>query len=147
MSPSNRPTALDQLCVLIVEGDPPTAARLAGHIASFGCTVLGPISTVEAARDETRGGGTIDVAIINASLAGAPVNGPVSGPVNGPTNGQMDRVADDLARRGIPIILTPGSRAAHNDFSAAARLPEAWSEVELKTLLLKAALRKPEKAD
>lgn len=135
MSPSDRPTALDQLCVLIVESDGPTAARLAKHIASFGCTVLGPINTVEAARDETRAGGEIDVAIINSSLT------------DGRMSEQMDKIADGLAGRGIPIILTPSSRAAHNGFSAAARLPEAWSEVELKTLLLNAALSKIDKAE
>ena len=80
--------------VLIVEDEFLVALSLQDHLASLGCLVIGPVTTLAAAIQVAESE-TVDVAILDVNLRGE----------------MVFAAADILVERGVPIIFCSGHLA------------------------------------
>lgn len=83
--------ALKGIRLLIVEDEALVAMMIHDVMHDAGAQVIGPAVTIERALAEIAGN-TIDCALLDVNLAGQ----------------RVDRVADELIRRGIPFIFLTG---------------------------------------
>ncbi|WP_343062270.1 PAS domain S-box protein [Hyphomicrobium methylovorum] len=92
--------------ILVVDDEPLIAMDIIGNLMDEGCDVIGPAATVEKALDLISGT-TIDAALLDANLAGDPV----------------DSLADALRQRGVPFAFVSGYGREN--------LPEKFRDSEL----------------
>ena len=117
--------ACDETRVMIVEDEALLAMELEMLLQSARCTVIGPFSNLEEARQAAHGE-AINVALLDTNL-----------------NGQMVYpLADDLAARGVPFIFVTGYGASHlpERFRAAPRVSKPYDPAVLRRELERAGI-------
>lgn len=104
--------------VLIVEDEPLVAMDVATALSDAGCNVIGPAATLEKAAAFVEAGG-VDAAILDANLAGAPV----------------DSLAAELCRRQVPFAFLTGygREGVPQDHREAPLLEKPFSSKQLLT--------------
>jgi PAS domain S-box-containing protein len=111
--------------VMIVEDEALLAMELETLLQSAGCTVIGPFSNLEQAREAVHGE-AINIALLDTNL-----------------NGEMVYpLADDLAARGVPFIFVTGYGASHlpERFRAAPRVSKPYDPSVLRRELERAGV-------
>jgi DNA-binding NtrC family response regulator len=110
---------------MIVEDEALLAMELETLLQSAGCTVIGPFSNLEQAREAVHGE-AINIALLDTNL-----------------NGEMVYpLADDLAARGVPFIFVTGYGASHlpERFRAAPRVSKPYDPSVLRRELERAGV-------
>ncbi|EWY35803.1 hypothetical protein N825_34265 [Skermanella stibiiresistens SB22] len=118
---------LTAIRVLVVEDEALVAMALTGMLEGFGCLVVGPVGRVHRALDliaTTR----IDAAVLDVNLAGD----------------KVFPVAEELTRRGVPIVFATGYGTAGLDgaFPDVRVLQKPYPEVALAEALGDALMRR-----
>jgi CheY-like chemotaxis protein len=86
------PAALRGRWILIVEDDCVTAMDLAETLSSAGAQIIGPATTIHTAFELLQRHPPLDIAVLDVEVEGT----------------QVFEIADELARREVPIVFTTG---------------------------------------
>lgn len=131
------PSRLEGRRILVVEDEPLIALEVEALLAGFGCIVVGPAETVEAA-ERLIGEVSIDAALLDANLGGYPV----------------DRLIAVLQRIKVPFAFATGygREALPSGIGDAPVLTKPFAAAELRTALAsilpaQAAARRPTAAE
>jgi CheY-like chemotaxis protein len=118
---------LTAIRVLVVEDEALVALALAGTLERFGCLVVGPVGRVRRALDLIAAT-EVDAAVLDVNLAGD----------------KVFPVAEELTRRGVPIVFATGYGTAGLDgaFSDAEVLQKPYPEAALAEALRNALMRR-----
>lgn len=109
------------LRVLLVEDEMLVGMLLEDLLQGFGCIVIGPVTSLEAANTQARDA-EVDAALLDVNLAGV----------------DAFPVAETLDRRGVPFAFVTGYRSPHTGepFAGHPRLQKPVDKAALEQVML-----------